>query len=301
VTYGARVPCTCVVSKPVQEVRADVVVDVDACGVVTLEPSGSWSEEWEEAASRWAATWCPHEDFALAEDFDVNVFAMAAFRDAVHDVGGLPVLQSRLPRSNEGCIPKHEVRLALEELALFRRKAAGRPLHRLIESETGSVLRGLAMSADGVLATSGASGTRLGFDGHGFFVLEDRGPRPHPTTMPRNPGITVIRSQPDPPERPENLVEVFRARRVRQIQEGSPTEPNQAVRFIDLDTGADFISPIALTSTIDVPDGSGDRFIPEFFHVDTISEPDDWFDFILVPLGELLRIAHEHGSTVAWE
>jgi hypothetical protein len=84
-TYGARVPCTCVDALKLSRQTPDwVSVKVDQCGEVDLEPVGEWTAEWADAASRLIAGWCPHEDFAIADSFDVNVWAMAAFREAVH-------------------------------------------------------------------------------------------------------------------------------------------------------------------------------------------------------------------------
>lgn len=300
-TYGARVPCSCVDSlKQNGDLPDGVSIEVDPCGEVSVEPRGAWSNEWDEETSRWVATWCPHEDFAVADDFDVNVWAMAAFRRAVHEVGDLPVLETRLPTFNGGCIPKEEVGRALDELETFRLKAAGAPLHRMIDTDTNRVLRSLAMSASGVFSMSATHGVEFGFDRDGFYVLHDQAPRTDPFERPIGSGVTVIPLDALPPPNPKQPVEVFRARRVQQIPDGPAVGRAQPTRFVDQDTGREVRLPLAMTTAVQGPDGIGIETIPERFHVETVPRPADWFDFMLVPLRRILLVALEHDAPLAW-
>lgn len=299
--YSGSVSCRCVADH-LADAPAEFKLTIDGCGRV--EEGFDWRDAdiWARFRS-WNETVCSHEldEYGdLASALSVNAFGMAAFRRAVYEVGGLPVLARRLPTSNDGCVPWDEVDLALRELDVFRAQAAGPPLHQMIEPDTGLVLRELAMSEDGVFSIHGTHGMEMGFDADGFFVRRDLAPRHPPIKLPEGPGIHVIPNADLPPPHEARLIEVFRARRVAQVLDGPPVDHDQPVRMIDRDTGDSIRVPYAVTTEVISPEGKASRHIPERFDVRTIPRPENWFDDVLVPLRRLLEVASLHGTSLLW-
>jgi hypothetical protein len=301
VGYSGSVSCRCVADH-IAEAPAEFQLSVDPCGRVDEGFDWHDAELWARFRS-WREHVCSHglDEFGdLDHDLVSNAFGMAAFRQAVHEVGGLPVLARRLPTSNDGCIPAAAVDDALRELDVFRARAAGPPLHQMIDADTGLVIRELAMSEDGVFSIHGTHGMEMGFDGDGFFVRRDLAPRHPPVKIPEGPGIHVIPNADLPPPHEARLIEVFRARRVEQVLDGPPVEHDQPVRMIDRDTGDSIRSPYAVTTEDISPEGKASRRVPERFEVRTIPRPEDWFDYVLVPLRNLLEVASAHGTSLNW-
>lgn len=299
--YSGSVGCLCVANHAA-EAPAAFKLTIDPCGRFDIEHDWRDADIWARF-EEWRATVCPHdvdEYGELGHDMVSNAFGMAAFRRAVLEVGDLPVLARRLPTSNDGCIPWDEVDLALRELDAFRARAAGPPLHQMIDADTGRVIRDLSMSGDGVFSVHSTHGMEMGFDADGFFVRRDLAPRHPSIKVPEGAGIYVIPNADLPPPHEARLVEVFRARRIEQVLDGPPVDRDQPVRMIDRDTGDRIRSPYAVTVEDISTEGKAVRRIPKRFDVRTIPRPDDWFDYVLVPLGRLLTVASHHGASLRW-
>lgn len=87
---------------------------------------------------------------------------------------------------------------------------------------------------------------------------------------------------------------------MEQVLDRPAVEHDQPVRMIDRDTGDSIRSPYAVTTEDISPEGTASMRIPERFDVRTIPRPDDWFDYVLIPLRRLLLVASAHGTSLNW-
>lgn len=248
---------------------------VDAEGFPTLDLPFEGNEDKFEELDEWLATCCEHPHMDYAAVYVANWKGYRSFREALEQIGWehFPVLEAELPHSNQGLTSPQAAQKALEELERFA--SAGKNISKafLVDSDTGEALASSTLAYGGMFGWDGRTGMNLGFDEHGFFIVDAW----------------------------EFNRELFRAMRFEQkpLVSDSLDKPQQ-FEFTDLDTGRQFVCSTPLKLFTKDISGQLKQSYPHRVHVEQRVVEVDYFSYILGPLTHIFQAAVETGNPVRW-
>ncbi len=260
----ARVRCRCWEEGKTTPCPFPGLVELDrSCDSVELKPDAAWNLEQELRFDRWRSSCCAHEDMAYARARISNWYGVRLFQQTLCDLGRdrFATLLAEIPDGNGGLTSPAAAAAALAELDAFEQiRDLGRDAI-LVDAENSTRLYHSIAAYDGIFFLSGR-GDRLamGVDADGFFLIGREGD------------------------------ERFRSRDFAQRQLGEA-----AFEFRDLATGRSHVCDNGVSCA-----GPGSARYPSHLRIDIVNRQAADFQYILVPLRQILAASVAVGNPVAW-